>query len=50
VPVRRRLRLRHRRGGKRKSFTWQVFNRALARLGIAKPRITEKPATRRGFA
>ena len=40
----------NRRGGKRKSFTWQVFNRALAKLGIAKPRITEKPATQRVFA
>ncbi len=30
----------NRRGGKRKNFTWQVFNRAMARLGIAKPRIT----------
>ena len=32
----------NRRGSKRKSFTWSVFNRALAKLGIAKPRITEQ--------
>ena len=32
----------NRRGGKRKSFTWSVFNRALAKLGIVRPRITEK--------
>jgi len=29
----------NRRGGKRKSFTWKVFNRAIDRLGIAKPRM-----------
>jgi group II intron reverse transcriptase/maturase len=29
----------NRRGGKRKSFTWDSFNRALKRLGIARPRI-----------
>ena len=40
----------NRRGGKRKSFTWQAFNRALKRLAIAKPRITEKPTARRVFA
>lgn len=32
----------NRRGGKRKSFTWKAFTRALQRLGAAKPRITEK--------
>jgi hypothetical protein len=32
----------NRRGGKRKSFTWKAFTRALNRLGAAKPRITEK--------
>ncbi|MGH8601669.1 MAG: group II intron reverse transcriptase/maturase [Gammaproteobacteria bacterium] len=31
----------NRRGGKRKSFTWKVFERALDRLGIALPKITE---------
>ncbi len=40
----------NRRGGKRKSFTWQAFNRALKSLDIVKPRITEKQAARRVFA
>ena len=31
----------NRRGGKRKSFTWAIFGRAIEKLGIAKPRITE---------
>ena len=31
----------NRRGGKRRSFTWQAFTIALSRLGVAKPRITE---------
>ncbi len=31
----------NRRGGKRKSFTWEAFERALDRLGIALPKITE---------
>jgi len=31
----------NRRGGKRKSFTWAAFGRAIEKLGIAKPRITE---------
>jgi len=31
----------NRRGGKRKSFTWKAFERALTRLGIALPVITE---------
>ena len=31
----------NRRGGKRKSFTWKAFERALDRLGIALPKITE---------
>ena len=31
----------NRRGGKRKSFTWAAFERALDRLGIALPKITE---------
>ena len=31
----------NRRGGKRKSFTWAKFSRALKRVGIARPRITE---------
>jgi hypothetical protein len=29
----------NRRGGKRKSFTWDAFKRALKRLGVARPRI-----------
>ncbi|MCF7985428.1 MAG: group II intron reverse transcriptase/maturase [Thiohalocapsa sp.] len=40
----------NRRGGKRKSFTWPVFNRALKKLGLARPRITEKPHAQRVFA
>lgn len=39
----------NRRGGKRKSFTWQAFALALAQLGIAKPRITQRPYVRRVF-
>jgi len=31
----------NRRGGKRRSFTWDAFKRALKRLGVARPRITE---------
>jgi RNA-directed DNA polymerase len=31
----------NRRGGKRKSFTWEAFERALDRLGIALPKIPE---------
>jgi RNA-directed DNA polymerase len=31
----------NRRGGKRKSFTWEAFERALDRLGSALPKITE---------
>ena len=40
----------NRRGGKRKSFTWPAFNRALQKLGIARPRITEKPSAQPVFA
>jgi group II intron reverse transcriptase/maturase len=40
----------NRRGGKRKSFTWHSFNRALEKLNIAKPRITERPVALRVFA
>jgi group II intron reverse transcriptase/maturase len=35
----------NRRGGKRKSFTWKVFTRAIERLGIAKPKLPQ--ATKR---
>jgi group II intron reverse transcriptase/maturase len=31
----------NRRGGKRNSFTWTAFTRALTRVGVARPRITE---------
>lgn len=30
--------LLNRRGGKRKSFTWKVFSRAIGRLGVARPK------------
>lgn len=39
----------NRRGGKRRSFTWALFNDVLERVGIARPRITEV-ARRRVFA
>ncbi|MEN8132316.1 MAG: hypothetical protein ABFS45_19485 [Pseudomonadota bacterium] len=32
----------NRRGGKRRSFNWPMFNVALKKLGVALPRITEK--------
>jgi group II intron reverse transcriptase/maturase len=37
----------NRRGGKRKSFTWAAFARAIEKLGIAKPRITEQRCLQR---
>jgi len=40
----------NRRGGKRSSFTWGAFSRAIKHLAVAKPRITEKPHARRVFA
>ena len=40
----------NRRGGKRQSFTWHSFNRALKKLNIAKPRITERPVALPVFA
>ncbi len=40
----------NRRGGKRKSFTWKAFTRALKRLGVAVPRITEKRQVHRVLA
>jgi hypothetical protein len=37
----------NRRGGKRKSFTWEAFKRALKRLGVARPRmLTPRSAQR----
>ena len=32
----------NRRGGKRKSFSWKVFTRAMEVLGVALPRVTEE--------
>lgn len=40
----------NRRGGKRKSFTWKAFSRALKRAGVAGPRITEKQRQHRVHA
>jgi len=40
----------NRRGGKRRSFTWAAFNVALKRLGVALPRIVEKPRQHVVFA
>jgi len=40
----------NRRGGKRKSFTWTAYTRALKRLGVAVPRITEKRQVHRVLA
>jgi len=31
----------NRRGGKRRSYTWEKFNQMLERVGIARPRITQ---------
>jgi RNA-directed DNA polymerase len=40
----------NRRGGKRKSFTWKVFNRAIELLGIAKPKMRIVNRQHRVFA
>ena len=40
----------NRRGGKRKSFTWSALNRAIKRVGIALPMITETRYQRKVFA
>ena len=37
----------NRRGGKRKSYTWEQFNQILDRIKIARPRITEVKRRRR---
>lgn len=37
----------NRRGGKRRSWTWGLFNQVLDRVGIARPRITEDGRRRR---
>jgi group II intron reverse transcriptase/maturase len=40
----------NRRGGKRKSFTWPVFTKAIDRLGIAKPKMVMVNRKHRVFA
>jgi len=40
----------NRRGGKRKSFSWKVFTRAIERLGIAKPKLPLAPKRHRVFS
>jgi RNA-directed DNA polymerase len=40
----------NRRGGKRKSFTWWVFTKAIDRLGIAKPKMVMVNRKHRVFA
>ncbi len=40
----------NRRGGKRKSFTWKAFSKAIDRLGIAKPKMQMVNRQHRVFA
>jgi len=40
----------NRRGGKRKSFTWETFSKAIDRLGIAKPKMVMVNRQHRVFA
>ena len=40
----------NRRGGKRKSFTWKVFSKAIDKLGIAKPKMVKSNRQHRVFA
>ena len=40
----------NRRGGKRKSFSWKVFTKAIDRLGIAKPKLPLAPNRHRVFS
>lgn len=40
----------NRRGGKRKSFTWKVFIRAIERLGLAKPKLPVATKRHRVFS
>jgi len=40
----------NRRGGKRKSFTWKAFSKAIDRLGIAKPKMVMVKRQHRVFA
>jgi RNA-directed DNA polymerase len=39
----------NRRGGKRRSFTWDAFKRALTRLGIARPRLLTPRSAQHGM-
>ncbi len=40
----------NRRGGKRKSFTWKAFGRAIERLGLAKPKLPVSTKRHRVFS
>ena len=40
----------NRRGGKRRSFMWEAFGKALMRVGVARPRITERKRQHAVFA
>ena len=40
----------NRRGGKRRSFTWEAFNQALKRVGVARPRIMVQQNQHKVFA
>ena len=40
----------NRRGGKKRSFTWKAFKRALERVNVAVPMVTEKQRLHRVFA
>jgi len=40
----------NRRGGKRKSFTWKAFSRAIERLGLAKPKLPISTKRHRVFS
>lgn len=40
----------NRRGGKRKSFTWKAFSRAIERLGVAKPKLPLSTKRHRVFS
>ena len=40
----------NRRGGKRKSFTWKAFSRAIERLGLAKPKLPVATKRHRVFS
>ncbi len=40
----------NRRGGKRKSFTWKAFSRAIERLGLARPKLPVSKKRHRVFS